>query len=257
LEATVVLLLKHGSDVNMRDKDGWTALHWTVMKRDQLRLHLEKVRIAEALIEAGAEINPKATTAKRMQHDQPGLARRVPANATPYDILAYALPRDADLAEILGEKGGKSGLQSGDLRENGVYFQNHQEVKLSIQEFSRALLADPKASGIYVDRARAKIVLMAYDEAERDLGKAIELQPDFGEAFIERAKVRIENKKYALAEADANAALKLGFSKAESFYLRGKARMKLNMREAACEDFVNSASLGNSLGAQAQKLYCN
>jgi uncharacterized protein len=255
-EEIVNSLLRAGADANAIDSDGWTALHWTVMKRDLLRLHLEKLRIAEALIAKGATINPLATTAKVLPHTEMYLAKRIPVHATPFDVLTYALPKDADLSDLLTAKGGASGLAAVDYHNNGVYLFEHKAIQAAQLDFNRAVIADPRMAEAYYDRARCSSMNNAYVEVERDLAKAIALQPVFPEAFLARGQARIELQKYKEAEADINMALHQGASKGVGLYWRGKCRLRLDDREGACSDFAESGASGYSDGAQAVKLYC-
>ncbi len=255
-EDLVDAVLQAGADVNARDAQGWTALHWTAMKRDLLRLHLEKLRIAQALLTAGADVNAKSSAPKTLPHTDAYLARRVPAHATSLDILLYALPKDSDIAELLTAKGGISGLKAADYQENGIALFEQKAFQSAQLDFNRAIVADPKMAASYYYRARCLSISSAYTEVVRDLDFAINLQPLYPEALMARCKARIELGKYKEAEADANMAMRQGFAAGEALYWRGKCRMRLDDREGACKDFHESGVAGYADGAQAVKLYC-
>lgn len=255
-EEVVQALLKSGANPNARDAQGWTALHWTAMKRDLLRLHLEKLRIAEQLLQAGADIHSKATAPKKLPHTAPYLAKRVPANATPLDVVGYAPPKDADLTELFTAKGATSGLGSADLLENAIQLLEARDVQGAQMEFGKVIVADPKMAEAYLGRARCLSMQSLYAEAERDLDLAIQLKPQFPEAYLFRARTRIELEKYTEAKTDANKALELGQDPGSSLFWRGKVKLRLDDRTGACEDFRAAAATGNADGSQALKLYC-
>lgn len=256
-EEIVSALLKAGADANALDPEGWAPIHWAVMKRDLLRLHLEKLRIAEALLAAGANINQKSTAPKLLPHTGPYLAKRVPRAATAFDLLEYALPKDADLEELLSSKNATSGLSGEDFLENGKYLSEAKDFQAAQLEFNRALIANPKLAEAYFERAKAKSMLGLYTEVVRDLDMAISLQAIYPEAFLNRAKAQLELRKATQAESDVNMAIKQGYEKSEALYWRGKCKLRANNRSSACEDFQSSAALGNKDGAAAVKLYCH
>lgn len=256
-EDLVNAILQAGGSVNAKDPEGWTALHWTVMKRDLLRLHLEKLRIAQVLLAAGAEVNAKSMQTKILPHTDPYLARRIPAHATPFDLLLYALPKDGDLAELLVAKGGVTGLNAQDYFENGLALFEQKAIQSAQLDFSRAIVADPKMAASYYYRARCLSIASAYTEMVRDLDRAIALQATYPEAYMARAKAKIELGKYKEAEVDVNMALHQGYTKGEALYWRGKCKLRLDDREGACKDFADAGAAGFADGTQAVKLYCN
>lgn len=255
-EGLVQASLKAGANVNAPDPEGWTALHWAVMKRDLLRLHLEKLRIAQALIAAGASVNAQSTAAKSLPHVEPYLAKRVPQHATSFDLLTYALPKDGDMSELLIAKAGRTGLVAADYFDNGKQLFDNRDFQSAQLDFNRAIVEDPNLAEAYYFRARCLSMSSAYVEVERDLDKAISLKANYPEALMARAKARIELQKLPAAENDANLALRMGFPRGEGLYWRGKIKLRAGDREAACADFTDSGQTGYADGIQALKLYC-
>ncbi len=255
-EDLVNAILQAGANANAKDPEGWTALHWVVMKRDLLRLHLEKLRIAQVLIAAGTEVNAASTLSKPLPHTDPYLARRIPQHATAMDLLNYALPKDGDLHELLTAKGGKSGLSAADYFDNGKQLFDNRDFQSAQLDFNRAVVANPNMAEAYYYRARCLSMSSAYVEVERDLDKAISLKPAYPEALMARAKARIELQKLPAAENDANLALRMGYPRGEGLYWRGKIKLRAGNRDAACADFTESGQAGFADGVQAIKLYC-
>ncbi|MFN8393835.1 MAG: ankyrin repeat domain-containing protein [Bacteroidia bacterium] len=256
LEGMVDSLLAAGANVNVPDTSGWTALHWTVMKRDIMRLHLDKLHIAERLLAAGAEVNPHGKYPKLLPHKDPYLARRVPAGATPWDLLTYCPPKDLDLLELLTAKGGATGMHAADLFENGLKLFEAKEFQSAMLEFNRAIVEDPTLPEAYYFRARCLSMTSMYAEVERDLSKTLEFIPTHTHALIGRARARIELEKYEEAKADVKQAIELGYEPGEAYYWLGKIRLRLDDRNGACADFRESGANGYQDGVQAVLLYC-
>jgi tetratricopeptide (TPR) repeat protein len=245
-----------GADVQATDRDGWTALHWAVIKRDLLRIHLDKYHIAQMLLEKGANAEQASTAAKLLPHTDAYLPKRIPAGANAYDLLAYALPKDADMAELLEAAKPGSSLKAANYLENGIELAAMSAHQAALLEYNKALQLDPQLAEAYYRRALSKSMLSMYQEVERDLNAAIKLQPVYPEAFLARAKAKIELDRYAAAEEDVNMAIKQGIDVGEGHYWRGKVRIRLGKREEACQDFQSSAKAGYKDGLGAIKLYC-
>jgi glycerophosphoryl diester phosphodiesterase len=79
----VILLLENGSDVNAKEKSGWTALHWAV--------HYNRNDIAKLLIEKGADINAETTDG----YGQTPLSLALKENMT--DIAKILIKRGAGI----------------------------------------------------------------------------------------------------------------------------------------------------------------
>ena len=80
--------IANGADVNTKDYQGWTPLHWAAWRVHPSR-PMQK-EIAELLIAAGADVNVKGSDGR-----------------TPLD-LAYARRGHKEIAELLRKHGGKT-----------------------------------------------------------------------------------------------------------------------------------------------------
>lgn len=256
LEPVVEVLLRVGADPNANDADGWNPLHWAVMKGDLKSSHPEKIAIFEALLAAGASLTAQAKIPKVLPHKQPYLARRVPAHATPMDILDYALPKDLGMEAMVVTKGGERKLNGDDYRSNGIELFLTKDYRTAMLEFNRALGKDPDNAEAYYYRGLCKSALSLYREAERDHEAALTLRPVFPEAIFARGKALFEVADYALAIRYFNESIRMNHEVARSLFLRGKSKLRSGQRTAACGDFTEAIAAGSLDAATAKDLYC-
>lgn len=254
-EGIVDALLGAGARAGTLDGDGWTALHWAVMKRDLLPRHPEKASIARKLIAAGAPVDVVSTGAKKLPHTQPYMAKRVPAHASLADVLLYALPKDVEMAGLIQEKGVKSQLSSADFADNGAYFFQLKDYTTAMTELNKALVADPRNPKALFMRGECRRQLNILEEAERDYSEAIKYG-DLPEAWMARGRTRYDLNQNASAAQDFDRVIQVGHKVAEAYYWRGKSYVKLGNAKGACEDLRKSEGLGYEPAGTAVKLYC-
>lgn len=256
LEEVCRILLEAGAKAGLADKEGWTALHWAVMKGDLKSRHPEKSRIIRMLLENGAPINAKSTAAKSLPHSQPYLARRVPSNATPTDLLDYALPKDLAMEGLMVMKSGERNLQGDDYLNNGVQLYMAKDYRAAMLEFNRSLGKTPEsADGLYY-RGLCKSELSMYLEAERDLAAALALKPAYPEAVYARGRALFELGDYDNAIQHFDQSIRMEYEASDCIYLRGKCKLRTGRRAGACKDFTTAEAAGSQEAASARKLYC-
>lgn len=249
-------LLEKGADAKLADHDGWTALHWAMMKRDLLPRHPEKVEIARLILAHGCPLDAVSTNPKKLPHTLPGLAKRVPASASAADIFAYTQPRDAEMAGLIAEKGIPSKLSATDRTENAAYFFQTKDYSAAMSELDIALMSSPGNPNALYLRAECKRLTGKPEDAERDYTEAMRLagpQPEIG---FGRGKVRHDLGKAELAIPDLDLAVKSAELRAEALYWRGKCKLKTGKRVEACDDLEASLAAGNGAAASAVNLYC-
>jgi tetratricopeptide (TPR) repeat protein len=256
LEEVCRILLDAGAGPDIADQQGWTALHWAVMKGDLKSSHPEKAAIIQLLLNKGASVNAKSTGAQSLPHTQPYLARRVPANATPTDILDYALPKDLQIEGLLLTNSGVQNLEGEDYRDNGVQLFMAKDYRAAMFEFNRALGKEPEsADGLYY-RGLCKSELSMHQEAERDLAAALTLKPDYKEAVYARGRALFELGDYQNAILHFDQSIRMDYEPTDCIYLRGKCKLRTGRRAGACKDFTDAEAAGSTEAASARKLYC-
>lgn len=256
LEDVCRILLDAGAEPGLTDEEGWTPLHWAVMKGDLKSRHPEKSHIIRMLLDKGAAINAQSTSAKMLPHTQPYLARRVPANATPTDILDYALPKDLEMEGLMLMESGERHLQGKDYLDNGVQLYMAKDYRAAMLEFNRSLAKEPgSADGMYY-RGLCKSELSMYQEAERDFAAALTVKPDYREAVYARGRALFEVGDYGNAILHFDQSIRMEYEAVDCLYLRGKCKLRTGRRTGACQDFTEAEAAGSTEAASARKLYC-
>ncbi len=74
--------------------------------------------------------------------------------------------------------------------------QPKQQNLVTIEDFNKAIAANPKNTDLYIARARLKGMANDYKGAIKDFTKAIELYPNATAAYFDRAKCKIKNKRH-------------------------------------------------------------
>jgi len=90
-----------------------------------------------------------------------------------------------------------------ELHEEGRYSQ-------AIEEYSEAILLDPKLSEAYHNRALCHAMLGNYSSAVSDAGRAISLNPGYGLTYALRGLLYADMGRTSQAIADLEKALELG-----------------------------------------------
>lgn len=249
-------LLAAGAQVGLRDGEGWTPLHWAVIKREVVAEAPDKVRTAQMLLDKGADPKARSESPKELPHTQPYLARRVPGNATALDLLDYALPIDSSMWRLLSQAGGDSALVAADFYENGLALLEMGIVEAAQVEFNKALKREPRLAEAYAQRGNCKLAQGMVDGALIDFEAALQYRPYFPEAELGRGKSLREMGRYKDAEQAFGEAIEQGIRTGEAYFLRGSARLSQGNREGACADYAESAAKGHPQGKLANQLNC-
>ena len=165
-------------------------------------------------------------------------------------------------------------------------------IQLSIKGYDEALSVDSKYAMAYYNRATAKQKLKDYigsiddykksiennfenmswsyngmgfsqlcindfDNAIKNLSKAIELQSDYASAYFNRGTVEYSQKNYKAALNDYNFSIKYNPKFDQAFYNRGCVKVAINDVSGAYTDYSKAAELGNTKANDAIKTYCN
>lgn len=256
LDELVQQLLDAGANAVKTDQQGWTPLHWAVIKREIIANIPEKVRIAELLIRKGVSLNSRTDLPKELPHRQPYLARRVPGNASPIDLLDYALPKDSNMMALLDTNGSQPSMLAADFFENGTELLKLKLYDAAQVEFNKCLKREPEFAEAYYYRGKSKQALSMPESAAIDFGQAIQYRPFYPEAWFEAGKTRLDLKQYPEAEINLSKALSQGVRTGEIHYLLGVSKLKQDRVEEACQDFSQAANQNHSTAKEAIELYC-
>ena len=249
-------LLAQGADPKQKDEHGWQPLHWAVMKREIIASIPAKVAIAEYLFQKGASANARTHQPRELPHRQPYLARRVPGNASPIDLLDYALPKDSAMQALLDTMGSQPSMLAADFYENGTELLKLKLYDAALVEFNKCLKREPQFAEAYYYRGMAKRSLSMPESAIIDFRQAIEYRPFYPEAWEVAGKTRLDLENYPEAEINLTKALSQGVRTPEIHYLIGISKLRQNKVDAACQDFSRAADLGDPDAKAAIDVYC-
>ncbi len=249
-------LIAAGANPRQTDQHGWTPLHWAVIKREIIASIPEKVTIATLLIEKGASTNARTNQPKELPHRQPYLARRIPGNATPIDLLNYALPKDSNMMALLNIQGSQPAMLAADFFENGTELLKLDLFDAAQVEFNKCLKREPEFAEAYYYRGISKQALNMPESAAIDFEQAIQYRPFYPEAWLEAGKTNLDLKNYPAAETHLTKALSQGIRTGEIHYLLGVTKLKQDRVEEACQDFSSAAAQNDPTAKEAIELYC-
>lgn len=256
LDDLVDHLLSVGADPKQQDAQGWTALHWAVIKRSVTGEVPSKVRIASRLIEKGCLATARTQASKELPHKQPYLARRVPSNATPVDLLDYALPKDSSMMALLDHMGGDTALLAADFYENGIELQALELYEAAQMEFNKCLKREPEFAAAYFFRGQCKQANGQWESAAIDFDQAIQYRPFYPTAYYERGKSRFNLQDFERAETDLRKALSEGMRSGELYHWLGRTQIRLGKSDEACQAFSTAEVKNHPDAKAALALYC-
>ncbi len=231
----VNLLLGLNASPYLMDADGWTALHWAVVKRELTQTSPKKVACLRILKERGGQMYQASKAAKILPVTSPYLAHRIPPNATLRDLLNYALPLDSAMLDLIPPNIPQL-ILAVDFLDNGRYLLN-SAPDLALVELNKALRLEPQMAAGYFERGCTKYRLGQYESARIDLALALEYQAFYPEAHREMGRCWLAEEQYDQARPELDEAIAGGDRTGETYLMRGKALLKLGEAEAACEDF--------------------
>lgn len=115
----------------------------------------------------------------------------------------------------------------------------------AIEEYSKAIQADPKLWNAYVKRAFCYGLTDQYDKAVEDYTVAIAAEPEKIYSYQSRGSAHYKLGHYPEALADFNKVLELDPKNQEAFNNRGFVKKSLGDKEGACKDWYTSKKMGN------------
>jgi tetratricopeptide (TPR) repeat protein len=121
----------------------------------------------------------------------------------------------------------------------------------AVDQFSRAIAADPSKAQYFIDRGLAQLRMRAYDPAVRDFTTAIDRMPESATAYMNRGNAWDEKGNAARALADYDQAIRLDPQYANAYYNRGVCREREGERAVAADDLRKACELGNASACAA------
>lgn len=138
----------------------------------------------------------------------------------------------------------------------GLYYQNQEDYKLAIDDFTKSIQLDSGSANAWQNRGGSKFALDDFDGAMEDYSKAIEIKPDFFEAYYNRAMIFDIKEDYEHSIADYTTVIELQPAFVEAIYNRGVNYYMMKELDKACMDFQKAADLGDEDGKGAYQKYC-
>ena len=192
----------------------------------------ESQRLSDCLtlIEDDAEAAYEDSLAWLYEGNRPG-ARFCNASA----LIALDHPEDAALKlEALA-----NAPDGGSLEDRAVYLSKAGNAWLlagfpdeAIVALNNALLLSDEDPSIYLDRARAYLLLEDWAKGETDLDEVLKRQPGEFDAWFLRAQARYRQDRYEEALADIDQARTLNSENIDVLVLRGQIRETRRLEEA-------------------------
>jgi len=251
----VKTLLSRGADALETDSDGWSALHWCMMRQDALPRHPEKLAIAQLLLNPSSPPNTSIKAKKVPSTTGSGFIR-IPAHASALDVLFYNEPREQDMVDFAINNGLKAILGLDDRLENASYCLKFGDAKQALNELARAREISPEHAQTWFFMGEAHHLLEDYKTAEQCFSKAIKLAGNQPQIHLARAKCRLDSGHYSGAFSDIEEVMKTETWKSEALYWRGHLHLKMNQKAKACHDFEASKNQGYTLANEAIETSC-
>ncbi len=130
-----------------------------------------------------------------------------------------------------------------DWFEQGLSDLESQQNKKAIEEFSKALKADPNRPEAYNNRGIAWYSLGKYDRALDDYNKALEINPRSAEILSNRGIIWFSKGKYNLAINDYDKALGIDPQCAKTYTNRGATWFCKGKYELAVSDYIKALEI--------------
>ncbi|MFS4466174.1 tetratricopeptide repeat protein [Maribacter sp. 2210JD10-5] len=136
----------------------------------------------------------------------------------------------------------------------GLNFQKQKLHKLSIPYFSKALKTEGALESIASSNGDAWAINTNIDLKRFDSDADYNMFDS--EIYYQRAVGHLEMKDFDKAISDFKTALKSNYSRADCFYLIGEAYLGKKDSTNACQNFIESAKLGDLEAREMLKKHC-
>lgn len=135
-------------------------------------------------------------------------------------------------------------LDAENFLNNGEKYFEKKDYELAIEEYSKAIGANPMYALAYLYRGDAYFQKQNYDRAIIDYTKAIEINPLFTEAYCYRSHAYLIKKNYEQTIADSSRAIELNPTYKTPYPIRAEAYEKIGRKDLANADRKKYKELG-------------
>jgi len=140
---------------------------------------------------------------------------------------------------------------------NGLVQMRKGNYRQAIENYNRAIRAEPQSASSYLNRAAAQTLLKNDQLALEYYTRAIQINSNYSLAYLGRGRVYMGLKNYKKAIEDFDSAIRVNrvwgsSSLAAAYYDRGTIRVQLKEQKAAVADFKAAADLYLKQGRTAE-----
>jgi ankyrin repeat protein len=196
------------ADVNAKDKDGATPLHYAVI---HAVIH-GNTDVVELLLANKADITAQSNNGRTPLSAAEGTARMLGKSATDLEALLRQHGR-ADTVKDVEQ-----------YKFNAINKFSSKDYDGAIADFDKAIDLNPDNAELYQMRGGPKLGKRDFAGAIADYNKAIELKPDCADAYKGRGLVMLAKRDFDDAIADFNKAIELKPNDAFTYNYRASAK---------------------------------
>ncbi len=148
-------------------------------------------------------------------------------------------PNSSDAETMAGEQ----------LYRKGLSYLQRKEYVEAVETFSKAIDLGSHETGLYVGRAEALYKLHQYEEALRDISKALNDKPYHVYGYMVRAAIYSDGLgKAQEAVSDLTTAIRINPGNPAAYYMRGALFLRMGQLDAALQDVSKAILLGGPDG---------
>ena len=168
----------------------------------------------------------------------PATPANLPQNTDPKTIKEPSV-KSIDVEKII-KYSSKSSLE---FTRRGMFYEENQEYKKALEDYSRALELTPNRSELFIRRADCYVELKDYDKAIKDLTEVLSMRPYRAEIYAKRGKIYVKINKRNLALLDFDKAVELDPLKPDFYVDRGDFYSFYNQNDYAKRDYLAASEL--------------
>lgn len=171
--------------------------------------------------------------------------------------LTYFGQKNYDSALVDFKKSSELNPKSHDAIHNqAACYSNLQLPDSAIAYYKKTILLKPDFAMAYLNVARSLKQKGLVDEAMEYLNSAISMNLKNEPAILERAQIFYEKQEWQKSIDDLNNAININPKNPNAYLVRGVCYMNLKNQAMACQDWQNSAALGNPQGLAYFQQFC-